>query len=849
MNSHIYRMRKLPPGLELLADLATDLRWTWSHAGDALWKVVAPQAWEQLENPYVILQNIPMKRLEELADDLHFRQFMEHLAAERDEYYQQNGWYSTTYPDAGLRGIAYFSMEFGLGESLPLYAGGLGILAGDYLKAASDLGVPVIGIGLLYQEGYFRQMLDADGWQQNIYPYNDPTSLPIEPTTSKSGSWLHITLEFPGRPVRFRVWKAIVGRVNLYLLDSNDPLNSPSDRGITSKLYGGGQEMRLAQEITLGIGGWRLLEALGVDIDVCHLNEGHAAFVTLERARQFMEKNSIDFHEALWATRGGNIFTTHTPVAAGFDTFSWDLLLKYSSRYAEKLGVTPAALYALGRRFPDDTSESFNMAYLALRTCRMTNGVSKLHGEVSRRMFADLYPRWPEKEVPVTHITNGVHVPSWDSSWADEAWTKAAGKERWRIDPEDLTKSILENLSDEALWSFVGLERADLVNYARKRLAQQLGQRGENPESIAQAEHTLDPNILILGFARRFAEYKRPNLLLHDPERLVRLLTNEHYPVQLIVAGKAHPQDETGKRFIQQWAQFVKRPEVRNHTVFLEDYDMALAQEMVQGVDVWINTPRRPWEACGTSGMKILVNGGLNISELDGWWAEAYDTEVGWSLGDKKEHQEPGWDAVEAEELYRILEEEVIPEFYTRSTAGIPHAWVTRMRASLKRLTPYFSTSRMMKEYVEKMYLPAADAYGRRIADNCRLAGELHSWEMTLQQHWHGIHWGNLEVDAESDGWSFDVQVYLGGIQPDLVQVQLYADPTDSDTTVVQEMERRESIPGSVNGYHYYARVVTGRSATDYTQRIIAKHPEAIIPGEMNLIFWRPEQHNLNPTR
>lgn len=849
MNSHIYRMRKLPPGLELLADLATDLRWTWSHAGDALWKVVAPQAWEQLENPYVILQNIPMKRLEELADDLHFRQFMENLAAEREEYYHQNGWYSTNYPDAGLRKIAYFSMEFGLGESLPLYAGGLGILAGDYLKAASDLGVPVIGIGLLYQEGYFRQMLDADGWQQNIYPYNDPTSLPIEPMTSKSGSWLHITLEFPGRPVRFRVWKAIVGRVNLYLLDSNDPLNSPSDRGITSKLYGGGQEMRLAQEITLGIGGWRLLEALGVDIDVCHLNEGHAALVTLERARQFMEKNSIDFQEALWATRGGNIFTTHTPVAAGFDTFSWDLLLKYGSRYAEKLGVTPATLYALGCRFPDDTSEPFNMAYLALRTCRMTNGVSKLHGEVSRRMFADLYPRWPEKEVPVTHITNGVHVPSWDSSWADEAWTKAAGKERWRIDPEDLTKSVLENLSDEALWSFVGLERADLVNYARKRLAQQLGQRGENPEGIAQAGHTLDPNILILGFARRFAEYKRPNLLLHDPDRLVRLLTNEHYPVQLIVAGKAHPEDETGKRFIQEWAQFVKRPEVRNHIVFLEDYDMTLAQEMVQGVDVWINTPRRPWEACGTSGMKILVNGGLNISELDGWWAEAYDTEVGWSLGDKKEHQEPGWDAVEAEELYRILEEEVIPEFYTRSAAGIPHAWVTRMRASLKRLTPYFSTSRMMKEYVEKMYLPAAVAYNRRIADNCRLTRELHSWEMTLQQHWHGIHWGNLEVDAESDGWSFDVQVYLGGIQPELVRVQLYADPTNSDSTVIQEMERRESIPGSVNGYHYYARVVTERPATDYTQRIIAKHPEAIIPGEMNLIFWRPEQHNLNPTR
>ncbi len=438
------------------------------------------------------------------------------------------------------------------------------------------------------------------------------------------------------------------------------------------------------------------------------------------------------------------------------------------------------------------------------------------------------------------YITNGVHVPSWDSSWADETWTRAAGKERWRDDPGILAKAILENVSDKALWSFVGLERADLVTYARKRLARQLGQRGEAPETIGQAGHTLDPNILILGFARRFAEYKRPNLLLHDPERLVRILSSVQYPVQLLVAGKAHPQDENGKQLIQQWAQFVKRPEVRAHAVFLEDYDMALAQEMVQGVDVWINTPRRPWEACGTSGMKVLANGGLNISELDGWWAEAYDPEIGWSLGDRKEHPEPGWDAVEAEELYRLLEEEVIPEFYTRDAAGIPHAWVSRMRASMMRLAPHFSTNRMMKEYVEKMYLPATTAYKRRIADDCRLARELHNWQSTLRQHWHGIHWGNLEVHEENDGWSFDVQVYLGGISPNFVQVQLFADPADTSEPVKEEMERRASIPGSVNGYHYYGKVVTERPAADFTQRIVANHPEAIVPAEMNLILWQP---------
>ena len=771
---------------------------------------------------------------------MHFRERLERLAADRDITIQPDVWYNTSYPAEGLKGVAYFSMEYGLGESLPLYAGGLGILAGDYLKAASDLGVPVIGVGLLYQEGYFRQMLDGDGRQQTVYTYNDPVNLPIQPMISDTGSWLQITLHFPGRPVRFRVWKAIVGRIPLYLLDSNDPLNSPSDRGITSKLYGGGSEIRLAQDIALGIGGWRLLETLHVEIDVCHINEGHAAFVTLDRARQFMEQNSVDFEEALWATRGGNIFTTHTPVAAGFDTFPHPLLMKYGSRYAERLGIRPAALSGLGKLHPESQREPFNMAYLALRTCARTNGVSRLHGEVSRRIFQDLYPRWPEKEVPVIHITNGVHVPSWDSPWADAAWTEAAGKERWRDDAGGLAKAILNNLDDEALWTFVGMERAELVDYARQRLARQLGQHGESPETIGRANQILDPNILILGFARRFAEYKRPNLLLHDPKRLVRILTSVHQPAQLIVAGKAHPHDERGKQFIQQWSQFVKRPEVRSRVVFLEDYDIALAQEMVQGVDVWINTPRRPWEACGTSGMKVLANGGLNISELDGWWAEAYDAEVGWSIGDGKEHPEPGWDGVEAEELYRLLEEEVIPEFYNRDAAGMPRAWIRRMRASMMRLAPHFSTNRMMREYLEKMYLPAAASLKRRVADGGRTAAELQSWALTLRQNWQGIHWGNLEIGEEKDGWSFDVQVYLGTISPDFVQVQLYADPADECEPVKQVMERRAAIPGSTNGYHYYGRVTSGRPAADFSQRIIGYHHEANVPAEVNLIFWRP---------
>ncbi len=829
--------REIPDKLAPYSRLAADLRWSWSHAGDAVWKAMDPHIWEQTENPHVVLQNLSQERLEELANDAQFVKRLRHLALAHEDYCCQSGWYGERHANAELKGVAYFSMEFGLGKALPLYAGGLGILAGDYLKAASDLGVPVVAVGLLYQEGYFRQVLDADGWQQEIYPYNDSTSLPIQPVQAVSGAWLYVTLDFPGRPVRLRVWQAQVGSVRLYLLDSNDPLNSPVDRGITSKLYGGGQELRLVQEIALGIGGWRALAAMGLEIDVCHLNEGHAAFVTLERARHFMNNNKVDCWEALWATRAGNVFTTHTPVAAGFDTFPPELLMKYGQIYAERIGVAPEELIALGRKHPDDLQEPFNMAYLAIRTCGMTNGVSRLHGEVSRHIFRDLYPQWPENEVPISHITNGIHVPSWDSLWADQVWTRTCGKGRWLGTAEALSNSIAE-LSDETLWTFRGEERADLVMHARRRLATQLGQRGADPESVAQAQDVLDPNVLTLGFARRFARYKRPNLLLHDQQRLIRLLSNLERPVQIIVAGKAHPHDELGKRYIQEWARFVEHPGVRCHAVFLEDYDISLAQEMVQGVDLWINTPQRPWEACGTSGMKVLVNGGLNVSVLDGWWAEAYADDVGWALGDGQDHPQEEWNGVVAEQLYRLLEDEIVPMFYNRDTAGIPRDWVTRIRASMSRLAPQYSTSRMVQDYVEEMYFPAATAYQRRCAQQGQLARELRSWESALKHHWQEIHWGNLEIEEAGDGWSFTVQVYLGEIPPDAVQVQLYAEPTESSEVVRCVMECCDKISGALNAYLYHGIVSTERPSTDYTPRVVAYHPEVRVPTENNLIYW-----------
>ena len=833
--------RELPVGLQLLTDdvaaMATDLRWTWSHAGDTVWKKLDPEIWEQTKNPYAVLQNITEDRLQALDQDSAFKTQVQQLLAAHKDYCSQLGWFGESHGDSALKHIAYFSMEFGLGEALPLYAGGLGILAGDYLKAASDLGVPVVAIGLLYQQGYFRQTLDADGWQQEIYSYNDPTSVPVRPVQAQDGAWLHVYSDFPGRRVRFRVWQAQVGKITLYLLDSNDPLNSPADRGITSKLYGGGRELRLVQEIALGICGWRLIEALGLEVDVCHLNEGHAAFVTLERARAFMQKNHCDFWTALSATRPGNVFTTHTPVAAGFDTFDQALLTKYAGKYADRLGVVPDRLLALGRINSHNGNEPFNMAYLAMRTCGMTNGVSRLHGEVSRGIFQALYPHWPRREVPVTHITNGVHMPTWDSPWADKLWTKAAGKDRWLGGLEPLARAI-ENQSDEALWTFCGRERADLVIYARKRLARQLGQRGSASATVALAQEVLDPNILTLGFARRFASYKRPNLILHDPERLIRLLTHAERPVQIIVAGKAHPHDQGGKKLLQAWAQFVQRPEVRAHAVFLEDYDISLAQEMVQGVDVWINTPRRPMEASGTSGMKVLVNGGLNLSELDGWWAEAYADDIGWALGDGAEHIEPEWDAIEADQLYRLLEEEIAPMFYDRDSAGIPRSWVKRMRSSMSRLTPQFSTNRMVRDYVEKIYLPSAAAYQHRAAGGGKLAKELCQWDERLRQQWHEVHWGNLLVREQDNGWVYEVQVYLGEVSPESVQIQLYADPLDKETPVCEIMQRHTAIPGSVNGYLYQCCLSTQRPYTDFTPRIVPYHPQTRIPTENNLILW-----------
>ena len=827
-------------GFDSLAELALDLRWSWNHAADDLWHQLDPAMGEFTQNPWGILQTVSRDKLQRVSADPAFRTKVDALVRARRQAAEAPGWFQLNHSQSPLTCVAYFSMEFMLSEALPIYSGGLGNVAGDQLKAASDLGVPVVGVGLLYQQGYFRQEIDKDGAQQALFPYNDPGQLPIMPLRQGNGEWLRLEIALPGYSVWLRAWQVQVGRVKLYLLDSNDAANLPAHRGITSELYGGGPELRLRQELLLGIGGWRLLDALGLRPEVCHLNEGHAAFSVLERARSFMQETAQPFDVALAATRAGNLFTTHTAVAAGFDRFAPALIEQYLGRYArEKLGITVHDLLALGRQNPNDSAESFNMAYLAIRGSGAVNAVSRLHGKVSRHLFEPLFPCWPSDEVPVGHVTNGVHMPSWDSAEADDLWTEVCGKDWW-LQPTETLEEDIRRISDARLWQFRIAARKSLIACARERLSRQLAAAGASPEAVDEAKRLFDPNVLTLGFARRFATYKRPHLLLHDPERLLRLLTNPQRPVQLIVAGKAHPADRAGQILIQEWTHFIRRPEARAHVIFLSDYDMHLTEHLVQGVDVWINTPRRPWEACGTSGMKVLVNGGLNLSELDGWWAEAYTPEVGWALGDGQEHgDDPAWDAAEAEALYDLLERKVIPEFYNLDESGIPTAWVKRMRESMARLTPRFSANRTVREYTEQHYLPAANAYYLRAANQGALGRQIVAWQHNLEQKWAALHFGEVKVETRGEEHVFEVQVWLNGLDPNAVRVELCADGFSGGAPVRQEMTRVRPLAGESGGYAYSAAVPAARPPADYVPRVIPHCNGVALPLEETRILWQ----------
>lgn len=831
--------------MNTLTELALNLDWSWSHTADDLWKQLDPELWETTHNPWVILQTASPEKLQSTTSTSEFRRALEHVLEVKSGREEAANWFQRHWPQAPLGRIAYFSMEYMLSDALPIYSGGLGNVAGDQLKAASDLGLPITGIGLLYQRGYFRQRIHADGRQEALYPYNEPGQLPIRPVRQANGEWLRIAVHLPGFRLWIRTWEVQVGRVRLFLLDTNDPANLPDYRGITGELYGGGPEIRIAQEIVLGIGGWRLLRALGMEPEVCHLNEGHAAFAVLERARNFMADAKVPFDVALTATRAGNLFTTHTPVEAGFDRFTPELMNACFREYAaDALHISMDELLGLGRQNAADSAEPFSMALLAMRGSGAVNGVSRLHAEVSQRIFHPVFPRWPEAEVPIGQVTNGVHVPVWDSPEANELWAKTCGSRLWASDLTSIDglisrlQALMRQVSDVELWRMRSAARTSLVRYIRRQLARQLAGHGAPEQEVAAARRLFEPDTLTLGFARRFATYKRPNLLLHNPDRLLSILTSQARPVQLVIAGKAHPQDKNGQQMIRQWIDFIRRGPARSHVVFLSDYDMRMAEHLVQGVDLWLNTPRRPWEACGTSGMKVLVNGGLNLSELDGWWAEAYSPEVGWALGDGLEHgDDPAWDDSEAEQLYELLEREVVPAFYDRDDSGIPTRWMSRVRESMARLTPAFSATRCVLEYTEKYYIPLAAAWLRRSENGGERAESLLAWQRDLSEHWSRLRFVAVRCESVGECHRFDVQVALDELDPDAIQVEVYADALQGGVPVRQALTRGEPLPGQ-NVWRYSGCVPAARPPSDYTPRVVPSHPDAFVPLESQHILW-----------
>jgi starch phosphorylase len=836
----------LPEGLECLRELAFNLRWTWDHETIDLFRRLDRDLWEQCyHNPVLMLGRINQDKLRKVASDDGFIAHMDRVCKSLEAYLKGETWYQKTYGRSEVPRIAYFSSEFGLTESMPIYSGGLGVLSGDHLKSASELGLPLVGVGLLYQEGYFRQYLNADGWQQESYPINDFYNLPLTLERRDDHSPLTVTVDLPGRAVTIQIWRVQIGRISLYLLDTNLPTNSQEDQNITDELYGGDAEMRIQQEIVLGIGGLRALDALGLYPDICHMNEGHSAFLGLERIRMLMSKHKLSFDEAKEAAAAGNVFTTHTPVPAGIDVFSTTLVESYFRHYYPALGLTRDQFLALGRKNPHDLNEGFNMAVLAIRLASRVNGVSQLHGAAARQMWQELWPGVPVDEVPIESVTNGIHPRSWISQDMAGLFDRYLGP-RWIGEPADQTVwARVDRIPDEELWRTHERRRERLVAFARRRLAAQLGQRGASPAEAAQASEVLHPDTLTIGFARRFATYKRATLLFRDPERLVRLLCDSERPMQIIFAGKAHPRDDQGKTLIKEIIHHARRTELRNHVVFIEDYDMNVARYMLQGVDVWLNTPRRPREASGTSGMKATANGVLNVSILDGWWDEAFTSDVGWAIGRGEEYEDLAYqDEIESAALYNLLEKEVVPLFYARGRDGLPRGWIAKMKASMCTLCAVFNTNRMVREYCERLYLPVAERCWHLQDDNAASARDLAAWKRRVHQNWDKIKIKTVEAETEAlkvgDVLKVRAQVYLGELKPEDVDVDFYYGMVNEKGEIPAGVPSVMRSQESNAGLHTYSGAVPCLSSGrfGYALRVLPRHRDLVHPYELGLIHW-----------
>ncbi len=845
----------LPEPLEPLREIAFNLRWAWDHDSIELFRRLDSDLWESTShNPVLMLGSIDQTRLVAAAADDSFLAHLERVAqALQSRTGDPTSWFRRAHPSATGLQVAYFSAEFGLTECLSIFAGGLGVLAGDHVKSASDLGVPLTGVGLLYQQGYFRQYLNQAGWQQEAFANNDFHNLPLRPLARPDGQPLTIQVRYPGRVVTARVWTAQAGRVPVYLLDANLMANSPADREITGELYGGDNEMRIQQEILLGIGGYRALEAAGAQPDVYHMNEGHSAFLSLEHVRRLMERHKLSFAEARELAAPSLIFTGHTPVEAGHDYFPPALMDRYFAGYWPSLGLERNEFLALGRKNPGDGGESFCMTILALRLAAASNGVSKLHGEVARRMWQGIWPGVPVEEVPIGHVTNGVHFRSWISHEMNQLYDRYLGPQ-WREAANGELWKRAETIPAEELWRTHERRRERLVAFARRRLREQLKRRGAPQSEVEAAGEVLDADALTIGFARRFATYKRATLLLRDTERLKRILGDTARPVQIIYAGKAHPRDSGGKELIQRIVTLARDPAFRRRLVFLEDQDMGVSRYLVQGCDVWLNTPLRPLEASGTSGMKAAANGALNLSTLDGWWDEAWRTprpeseQIGWAIGNGEHYDDPGQqDQVEAEALYDLLERDVVPMFYEKGPDRLPRRWIARMKGSLKNLCHTFNTHRMVREYTERFYLPAFERFAGLEADEAAACRGLAAWMGVVRAEWPRI-----RVLAIEEGPAPDVEVghmvrvrarlATGALSPADVTVELYVGSLDAAGEILHPAAfamRHTASPGS--GEHLFESAglpCCCSGLQGYTVRVLPHHPDLAARFVPGLITW-----------
>jgi starch phosphorylase len=851
----------LPPAIGGLRDLAYNLHWTWDHRTLGLFRRLDRDLWEQVgHNPVLMLGKVRQDILAAAANDDGFLAEYAENCERLDEYLAaKRTWYARQAPPGDDLRVAYLSMEFGLNEALPNYSGGLGVLSGDHLKSASDLGLPMVGVTILYQEGYFRQYLNADGYQNEVYPDNDFWNLPLQLVRTPQGAPLTFDLPIGSTRATIQIWRVDVGRVPLYLLDLSHTGNPPELRRISSRLYGGDNEMRIRQELVLGVGGARALEAIGVQPTVFHMNEGHSAFLLVERMATLMERDGLSFDQARLVVSAGSVFTTHTPVPAGFDRFSPELVDRYFGDFYARLRISRATFLGLGRERPADDAEPFSPAILALRLAAHRNGVSRLHGRVSRGMFRTLWPELAEEEVPITSITNGVHPNSWISGGEIGGLYHRYLGPRWEEDPTDAAVwANVPRIPDQELWRAHERRRERLVSFARGRLEAQVKRRGGSAAEQAAALEALDPSALTIGFARRFATYKRANLVFKDIERLARLVADNARPLQIIFAGKAHPDDPHGKEIIREIARHARRPDLAQRVVFLEDYDMAIARYLVQGVDVWLNNPRRPLEASGTSGMKVALNGGLNLSIPDGWWAEAYRPEVGWAIGSGEEYENLELqDEVESRALYEVLERDVIPLFYDRQGDGPPREWVAKMKASIAALAPVFNTHRMVQEYTRRTYWPAADGLGRLRVGPPAAGGAgdpprthagvraLAEWLETLRRGWAAVRVRRVWTGEASEvgvGAHLDVfaEVELGPAAAGDVAVELYHGTVDADGRItggaVQRMRPDDTATTTPT---FRGTIVCGASGLHgYAVRVRADHPDHPDPLSTGLIKW-----------